>query len=127
MEVHVSSKCSDGSYIKECSSSSLPQTKTLGFCLESSASFSNSPPCLDLEIRIGMALFFRRLARAAPLAFGNAFRQHPKSNFRNRFPLGAIAAISGGITYCYYLSSPEMVIPSTISHLGLQVEIGLWS
>ncbi|KAJ8637645.1 hypothetical protein MRB53_011912 [Persea americana] len=55
-----------------------------------------------------MALFFRRLARAAPLAFGNAFRQHPKSNFRNRFPLGAIAAISGGITYCYYLSSPEM-------------------
>lgn len=56
-----------------------------------------------------MALFFRKLAKSAPLAFGNAIRQQTKSNFSSRFPFGAIAAISGGITYYYYFSSPEMV------------------
>lgn len=60
-----------------------------------------------------MAVVFRRLAKSAPLAFGNAFREQPKSNFRNRFPLGAIAAISGGITYFYNFSAPETVIPGS--------------
>ncbi|XP_058074528.1 NADH-cytochrome b5 reductase-like protein [Magnolia sinica] len=65
-----------------------------------------------------MALFFRRLARAAaPLSFTNAFREQSKSNFNSRLHLGgAIAAISGGITFYYHLSSPNMV------HLDQQSE-----
>ncbi|XP_010250026.1 PREDICTED: NADH-cytochrome b5 reductase-like protein [Nelumbo nucifera] len=57
-----------------------------------------------------MAQFFRRLAKAAPLAFANAFKDQPKSNFGGfRIPYGAIAAVSGGISYYYYFSSPNVV------------------
>ncbi|PSS13835.1 NADH-cytochrome b5 reductase-like protein [Actinidia chinensis var. chinensis] len=57
-----------------------------------------------------MAFFYRRLAKAAPIAFSHAFRGQPKSNFPSfRVPFGAIAAISGGISYYYYFSSPNLV------------------
>ncbi|XP_077211051.1 FAD/NAD(P)-binding oxidoreductase isoform X2 [Tasmannia lanceolata] len=61
-----------------------------------------------------MAVFLKRvaLARAAPHAFRNAFTEQPKSNLGNRLPLGAIAAISAGITSYYYYfssSSPKLV------------------
>ncbi|KAL6331085.1 hypothetical protein AAG906_009513 [Vitis piasezkii] len=56
-----------------------------------------------------MALFFKRLAKAAPVAFTNAFGGQPKSGARNfRIPFGAIAAVSGGISY-YCFSSENLV------------------
>ncbi|XP_015866415.2 NADH-cytochrome b5 reductase-like protein [Ziziphus jujuba] len=54
-----------------------------------------------------MASFFQRLAKAAPVAFANAFGSQPKSGYR--IPFGALAAVSGGISYLYYVSSPDMV------------------
>jgi len=48
--------------------------------------------------------FFRRLSKATPVSFGG----QPKSTF------GAIAAVTGGISYLYYYNSPNLVI----SHLG---------
>ncbi|KAL2479679.1 NADH-cytochrome b5 reductase-like protein [Abeliophyllum distichum] len=45
-------------------------------------------------------MFFKRLSKAAPIAFGG-------TNFR--FPFGALAAISGGFSYYYYCSSPNLV------------------
>ncbi|OVA00467.1 Oxidoreductase FAD/NAD(P)-binding [Macleaya cordata] len=67
-----------------------------------------------------MTLFFRRLAKAAPLAFTNAFNEKPKSSFgKFRFPMGAVAAVSGGISYYFYFSSPNM------AHLDeIQEEVG---
>ncbi|CAL5339391.1 unnamed protein product [Camellia sinensis] len=57
-----------------------------------------------------MAMFFKRLAKAAPIAFSHAFRDQPKSSFPSfRVPFGAITAISGGISYYYYFSSPKLV------------------
>ncbi|XP_028096226.1 NADH-cytochrome b5 reductase-like protein [Camellia sinensis] len=57
-----------------------------------------------------MAMFFKRLAKAAPIAFSHAFRDQPKSSFPSfRVPFGAITAISGGISYYYYFSSPNLV------------------
>ncbi|XAR66923.1 Cytochrome-b5 reductase [Bertholletia excelsa] len=57
-----------------------------------------------------MALFFKRLAKAAPTAFTQAFRGQQKSSFAGfRFPFGAIAAVSGGISYYYYFSSPNLI------------------
>lgn len=57
-----------------------------------------------------MALFFKRLAKAAPVAFSQAFHGQSKSHFNHfRVPFGAIAAISGGISYYYYSSSSGMV------------------
>lgn len=58
-----------------------------------------------------MASFFRRLAKAAPAAFVNAFGSQPKSGFR--VPFGALAAVSGGVSYMYYVSSPDLVILPT--------------
>lgn len=59
-----------------------------------------------------MALFFKRLARSAPLAFSHGFRGQSKSNSSTfQFPFGSIAAISGGISYYYYCSS------STVAYL----------
>lgn len=56
-----------------------------------------------------MAMFFKRLAKAGPIAFTNAFGGQTKSNFSGyRIPFGAIAAVSGGISYCYYFSSPQL-------------------
>ncbi|GMP60078.1 hypothetical protein CsSME_00023093 [Camellia sinensis var. sinensis] len=56
-----------------------------------------------------MAMFFKRLAKAAPIAFSHAFRDQPKSSFPSfRVPFGAITAISGGISYYYYFSSPKL-------------------
>ncbi|XP_004287348.1 PREDICTED: NADH-cytochrome b5 reductase-like protein-like [Fragaria vesca subsp. vesca] len=53
-----------------------------------------------------MAAFFQRLAKATPTAFTAAFNSgsgHSRSAFR--FPIGALAAVSGGISYVYYHSS----------------------
>lgn len=59
-----------------------------------------------------MAQFFRRLARAsAPFTFSSAFEDQTKSKFGGfRVPYGAIAAVSGGISYYLYFSSSNMVI-----------------
>lgn len=57
-----------------------------------------------------MASFFRRLAKTAPVTFSQAFGGQSKSNFNHfRFPFGAIAAISGGISYYCYSSSSVLV------------------
>uniref|UniRef100_A0A2P2K5W2 NADH-cytochrome b5 reductase n=1 Tax=Rhizophora mucronata TaxID=61149 RepID=A0A2P2K5W2_RHIMU len=52
--------------------------------------------------------FFRRLLAKSvtPIAFGS----QPKSDFSRGFrvPFGAFAAVSGGITYLYYFSSPSL-------------------
>lgn len=50
-----------------------------------------------------MAMLFKRLAKAAPIAFGG----QTKSGSRLRF--GALAAISGGIASYYFVSSPNVV------------------
>lgn len=53
-----------------------------------------------------MATFLRRLAAAG---VPRAFKDETKSSLTNaRFPLGAIAAVSGGISYYFYFSSPTM-------------------
>lgn len=63
-----------------------------------------------------MATFFKRLAKATPMAFNNSFRGESKSGFNGfRVPFGAIAAVSGGISYFYYLSSPNYVHLDQIS------------
>lgn len=57
-----------------------------------------------------MALFFKRLARTTPVALATAFGGQTKTNAGGfRLPFGAIAAISGGISYFYYFSSPNLV------------------
>ncbi|XP_024026509.1 NADH-cytochrome b5 reductase-like protein [Morus notabilis] len=53
-----------------------------------------------------MASFFHRLAKSAPLAFSNAFGAQRKS--RHGIPFGALAAISGGFSYFYFYSSPQL-------------------
>ncbi|KAJ4952132.1 hypothetical protein NE237_028964 [Protea cynaroides] len=56
-----------------------------------------------------MAVFLRRLGKAAPVTLANAFKDGPKSNSGGfRIPFGVIAAVSGGMSY-YYYSSPNMV------------------
>ncbi|KAL5975287.1 hypothetical protein ACLOJK_031966 [Asimina triloba] len=59
-----------------------------------------------------MAQFFRRLARAtAPISFADAFREQTKSKSSGRLNLGgALAAISGGISFCCYFSSPNLCL-----------------
>ncbi|KAF7838678.1 NADH-cytochrome b5 reductase-like protein [Senna tora] len=71
---------------------------------------SSSSLCLKATLKI-MASFFRRLARAtSPIAFGNAYGgQSNSTHGRFRMPLGAIAAVSGGVSYLYYYSSPSLV------------------
>uniref|UniRef100_A0A0A0LF54 NADH-cytochrome b5 reductase n=1 Tax=Cucumis sativus TaxID=3659 RepID=A0A0A0LF54_CUCSA len=58
-----------------------------------------------------MATFLRRLANAAPSLRYNALlgtqSKIHSSNFR--FPIGAIAAASGGISYLYYVSYSDLV------------------
>nr|AFK47499.1 unknown [Medicago truncatula] len=53
-----------------------------------------------------MAAFLRRVARSTPIGFG-AHSKSSRSNFH--LPLTAIAAISGGFSYLYYSSSPNLV------------------
>ncbi|XP_039123870.1 NADH-cytochrome b5 reductase-like protein [Dioscorea cayenensis subsp. rotundata] len=62
-----------------------------------------------------MALLLRRLARAAPLGLGG---QHTSWNHGRRLPLGATAAISGGIALYCCISSP------TIAQMEQQIEKG---
>ncbi|KAK4479177.1 hypothetical protein RD792_014688 [Penstemon davidsonii] len=50
-----------------------------------------------------MAMFFKRLAKSAPIAFGF------QSNSKSRITFGALAAISGGISSYYYFSSQNLV------------------
>ncbi|XP_068343017.1 NADH-cytochrome b5 reductase-like protein [Pyrus communis] len=58
-----------------------------------------------------MATFFQRLAKAAPIAFNSSFRGQSKSSFR--IPFGAVAAVSGGISYLCYHSSPDLIAGGT--------------
>ncbi|PWA68021.1 FAD/NAD(P)-binding oxidoreductase [Artemisia annua] len=53
-----------------------------------------------------MSTFFRRLARSTPIAFKQSQSQSQSSHFR--LPVGAIAAVSGGISYFYYFSEPNL-------------------
>lgn len=53
-----------------------------------------------------MAAFLRRVARSTPIGFG-AQSKSSRSNFH--LPFTAIAAISGGFSYLYYSSSPNLV------------------
>ncbi|XP_010535871.1 PREDICTED: NADH-cytochrome b5 reductase-like protein [Tarenaya hassleriana] len=54
--------------------------------------------------------FFRRLAKSAPIAFSGASRSQSESGFSAfRFPVGAIAALSGGLSY-YYVSSDSNLV-----------------
>ncbi|GAB4832883.1 NADH-cytochrome b-5 reductase-like protein [Ancistrocladus abbreviatus] len=56
-----------------------------------------------------MSFFFRKLTKAAPIAFSNAFRGQQETNFNSfRVPCGAIAAISGGISCFQFFSSPKL-------------------
>ncbi|KAK4753933.1 hypothetical protein SAY87_002037 [Trapa incisa] len=58
------------------------------------------------------ATFFSRLAKGAPIAFSRACGGHSSSTSGVfRVPLGAIAAVSGGISCYYYVSS------SNVAHL----------
>ena len=58
-----------------------------------------------------MATFLRRLVNAAPALRSNAFGGQSKiHSSKYRFPIGAIAAVSGGISYMYYVSSSDLVI-----------------
>lgn len=57
--------------------------------------------------------FFKRLARATPIALNNALSfggaNKTKSGFSGfRIPIGAIAAVSGGISYYYCFSSSNL-------------------
>ncbi|XP_028801574.1 NADH-cytochrome b5 reductase-like protein [Neltuma alba] len=57
-----------------------------------------------------MATFFRRLARATPISLTNVLGGHSKSSHSEfRVPFGAVAAITGGFSYLYYYSSPNLV------------------
>ncbi|KAF7806367.1 NADH-cytochrome b5 reductase-like protein [Senna tora] len=68
-----------------------------------------------------MATFFRRLAKSTPIAFTNAFGGHSNSSHSNfRLPFGAIAAISGGFSYLYYYSSPNLVYLEQTKEEGSQ-------
>ncbi|KAH7850023.1 hypothetical protein Vadar_026632 [Vaccinium darrowii] len=56
-----------------------------------------------------MAHFFKRLAKAAPIAFNQTLSCQPKSNLTGfKIPFAAIAAFSGGISYYYNFSSPNL-------------------
>ncbi|KAL8488318.1 hypothetical protein ACS0TY_024554 [Phlomoides rotata] len=50
-----------------------------------------------------MTMLFKRLAKAAPIAFGG------QTKSCSRFRFGALAAISGGIVSYYFVSSPNVV------------------
>ncbi|XP_023547148.1 NADH-cytochrome b5 reductase-like protein [Cucurbita pepo subsp. pepo] len=66
-----------------------------------------------------MATFLRRLVNAAPALRSNAFGGQSKiHSSKYRFPIGAIAAVSGGISYMYYVSSSDLV------HLDQNSEAG---
>ncbi|KAI3981608.1 hypothetical protein MKX01_007528, partial [Papaver californicum] len=47
-----------------------------------------------------MTAFFRKLAKSAPVAFNNVFNETPKLSYGIKFlfPIGGIAAVSGGLT-----------------------------
>jgi cytochrome-b5 reductase len=53
-----------------------------------------------------MAAFLRKLASSTPIAFA-AQSKSSRTNFH--LPFTAIAAISGGFSYLYYSSSPNLV------------------
>ncbi|CAN1120315.1 NADH-cytochrome b5 reductase-like protein [Linum perenne] len=56
------------------------------------------------------AMFFRRLARAATPSSGSGGGYSSGSNYSAfRFPFGAVAAVSAGISYVYCYSSPDLV------------------
>ncbi|PPD69554.1 hypothetical protein GOBAR_DD33572 [Gossypium barbadense] len=54
------------------------------------------------------ATFFRRLSKATPATFNNAFRGQPKSGFAG-FRFTTIAAVAGGISTYYCFSDSNLV------------------
>lgn len=63
-----------------------------------------------------MAILLKRLARGAAIGYPHTFGGQSHSNYR--LPFGAIAAITGGISYLYYSDSPNLVFtPSFITFL----------
>ncbi|KAK7304180.1 hypothetical protein RJT34_15283 [Clitoria ternatea] len=56
-----------------------------------------------------MAAFLRSLGRVTPIALSNSFLSQSKSSPKYAFTLSAIAAISGGASFFYYFSSPNLV------------------
>ncbi|GAB4828309.1 NADH-cytochrome b-5 reductase-like protein [Ancistrocladus abbreviatus] len=87
-------------------------SKTL-VCL---TSLTVSPFLFSSLLRKEIAMFFRKFAQAAPIALSNAFRGQQKSHFNSfRVPFGAIAAISGGFSYLYYISSPNLAHLDAVS------------
>lgn len=57
-----------------------------------------------------MTAFLRKLAKAAPVAFNEAFRGDSKSSVADpRFSFGAVAAVAGCVSYYYCHSSPNLV------------------
>ncbi|KAL6553629.1 NADH-cytochrome b5 reductase 3 [Orobanche gracilis] len=50
-----------------------------------------------------MAIFLKRLAKAAPISFGG------QTMYGSRLPFGALAAISGGMASYYFYSSANLV------------------
>ncbi|KAI3781901.1 hypothetical protein L2E82_11929 [Cichorium intybus] len=57
-----------------------------------------------------MSLLWKGLRKAVPITFSHAFRGKSQSTSTNfPIPLGAIAAISGGVSYFYYFSEPNLV------------------
>ncbi|XP_060671191.1 NADH-cytochrome b5 reductase-like protein [Ziziphus jujuba] len=63
-----------------------------------------------------MATFFQRLSKATAVAFANAFGSQPKSGYR--IPFRALAAVCGGISYLYYVSSPDMIFIGSHRQVG---------
>ncbi|XP_028106881.1 regulation of nuclear pre-mRNA domain-containing protein 1B-like isoform X2 [Camellia sinensis] len=59
---------------------------------------------------IVLPIYLPQINKYISIAFSHAFRDQPKSSFPSfRVPFGAITAISGGISYYYYFSSPNLV------------------
>ncbi|KAL5547958.1 hypothetical protein UlMin_003189 [Ulmus minor] len=63
-----------------------------------------------------MASFFQRLAKATPLAFSNTFGSRRKTSYG--IPFGTLAAVSGGFSYLYFYSSPDLVHLEQINEEG---------
>ncbi|KAH9623126.1 hypothetical protein KSS87_001701 [Heliosperma pusillum] len=56
-----------------------------------------------------MSIFFRKLAKSAPLAFSNAFKNSNNyTSYGSKASYGAFAALSGGISLYYFNSSSNL-------------------
>jgi hypothetical protein len=67
----------------------------------------------DTAVSTTMATLLRRLSKSSSLGFSTAFKQQYHSSTQgSRFPIGASisAAISGGLAFYYFYSSPNIVL-----------------